>query len=160
MRRLRTTLIAVTLTGATLGGGLVAAASSSDENPGVSHQAAMPAGAQFITALAERDFAAAGDLIAPDIEFKALTPSQGFVDLKGSEAVMTLMREWYGTAEALERIETDKILKRHHVGYRIRWADPANGDMVFEQHAFYDLDGTGRINRLHLVCTGDQPIDS
>ena len=89
----------------------------------------------------------------------ALTPSQGYVHLRGRKAVMKLMREWYGTAERLERLETDKVLDRDHVGYRVRWQGDS-GDMVFEQHAFYDVDRGERIERLSLVCSGDQAIDS
>jgi hypothetical protein len=94
------------------------------------------------------------------VEFKALTPSQGFVHLTGPEAVMDLMREWYGTAEAIESLEANKVLQRHHVGYRIRWGSAEDGIMVFEQQAYYDVDDSGLISRWHLVCSGDQPLPS
>jgi hypothetical protein len=73
---------------------------------------------------------------------------------------MTLMREWYSTAEALESLETNKVLQRHHVGYRIRWISAEEGPMVFEQQAYYDVDDHGQISRWHFVCTGDQPVAS
>jgi len=123
------------------------------------HRNLEPDSAEFIHALADRDFAAAQAVLAPDIEFKGHTPSMGFVERKGSEAVMTLMREWYATAEALEKLETDRVVQRRHVGYRVRWkAD--GGPMVFEQHAFYDVDDRGRITRWQFVCSGDQPAGS
>jgi SnoaL-like protein len=120
----------------------------------------LPAGAEFILALADHDYAAAQAVLAPDIEFKGHTPSMGFVELKGSEAVMNLMREWYSTAEALESLETDRVLQRHHVGYRVRWISAEEGRMVFAQHAYYDVDDHGQIRRWHFVCTGDQPVAS
>jgi hypothetical protein len=120
----------------------------------------LPAGAEFIHALADQDYAAAQAVLAPGIDFKGHTPSMGFVELKGAEAVMNLMREWYATAEALESLETDRVLQRHHVGYRVRWISAEEGPMVFAQRAYYDVDDHGRISRWHFVCTGDQRAPS
>ena len=150
---------AVLVTLGLVGGGFAAVASGEHENA-TAGQRALPVGAEFIQALADRDFSAAQAMLTPEIEFKALTPSQGFLDLTGPEAVMNLMREWYGTAEAIEGLETDKVLQRHHVGYRIRWRSAEDGLMVFEQQAYYDVDDGGRISRWHLVCSGDQPVPS
>ena len=119
----------------------------------------LPAGAEFIQALAARDFTAAQATLAPGITFKGHTPSMGFVERTGSEAVMGLMREWYATAEGIESLETDRVFQRQHVGYRIRWAAD-EGPMVFEQQAYYDLDDHGQISRWHFVCSGDQPVKS
>ena len=140
------------------GAGVAAVASGQDDTPTPAPAGGtLPVGAEFIEALARRDFAAAQARLSPEIEFKAFTPSAGFVDLAGPEAVMTLMEEWYGTAEGVEYLEADRVIQRHHVGYRIRWSSPEEGPMVFQQHAFYDLDDQNRITRLHLVCSGDQP---
>ena len=154
-------LLTVTLVTAGLVGGGFSALASGESTAGTTggQRKPYPAGAEFIHALADRDFAAAQAVLAPDIEFKGHTPSMGFVERKGSEAVMTLMREWYATAEALEKLETDRVVQRRHVGYRVRWkAD--GGPMVFEQHAFYDVDDRGRITRWQFVCSGDQPAGS
>lgn len=160
MKTTRTILVATALVAATLiGAGVTAVASQ--EGPGnPPDRGSLPVGARFITALAERDFSTAQALLAPGVEFKALTPSQGFIDLTGPDAVMTLLREWYATATALENLEADEVLERHHVGYRIRWESADDGPFVFEQQAYYDLDDDSRIRRLHLVCSGDQPVSS
>lgn len=152
-RRLLVGIVAV-VTAGLLGGGFAALA---DEAGSTSARRSQPAGAEFISALADRDFAAAQATLAPEIEFKGFTPSMGFFDLKGSEAVMSLMRKWYATSEGLESLETYDVVKRHHVGYRVRWQS-TDGPMVFEQQAFYDLDDAGRIRHLQLVCSGDQPV--
>lgn len=160
MRTPRTLLVAATLVTVGLVGGGFAAVASGDSETGGAGPRALPVGAEFIQALADRDFSTAQAMLSPEVEFKALTPSQGFLDLTGPEAVMSLMQEWYGTAEAIESLETDKVLQRHHVGYRIRWQSPEDGLMVFEQQAYYDVDDSGRIQRWHLVCSGDQPVPS
>ena len=156
----RSLLVTVTLvTFGLVGGGFAAFASGDGKaNEAAEGRKPLPAGAEFIHALAERDFDAARAVLAPDIVFKGHTPSAGFIDLKGPDAVMALMRDWYSTAEALESLETDKVLKRYHVGYRIRWMSAEKGPMVFEQQAYYDVDDHGQISRWHFVCTGDQPV--
>ncbi|MGH9042421.1 MAG: nuclear transport factor 2 family protein [Acidimicrobiia bacterium] len=157
----RSLLVTVTLVTFGLVGGGFAALASGDAKVDDAAQGRKPlaAGAEFIHALADRDFDAAQTVIAPDIEFKGHTPSMGFVELKGSEAVMSLMKEWYATAEALESLETNRVLARQHVGYRVRWIAP-EGPMVFEQQAYYDVDDGGRISHWQFVCTGDQPVAS
>lgn len=156
MRSRRLLFIAVVfLTIGAVGGGFGAA--SGDEAGSLPGERRGPVGVRFIESLAERDFAAARTMLTTEVEFKAFTPSLGFVDLTGPDAVMNLMEDWYQTAEAVEYLEAGRVLDRHNVGYRIRWASP-DGPMVFQQHAFFDLDGSGRINRWHLVCSGDQAV--
>lgn len=149
-----TTLVAFALAG----GGFTALAS---DDAGTSQAAAgrkpLPAGAEFIHALADRNFDAARATLAPGIEFKGHTPSMGFVERKGADPVMSLMKKWYATAESIESLETNRVVARRHVGYRIRWIAP-EGPMVFEQQAYYDVDDSGRISRWQFVCSGDQPV--
>src|SRR5215210_5328943 len=156
----RSLLVTVTVVTAGLwGGGFAALASDGGKVTTTAEERRPPAGAEFIRALAARDFTAAQATLAPGITFKGHTPSMGFVERTGSEAVMSLMREWYATAEALESLETGRVVERRHVGYRIRWrAD--QGPMVFEQQADYDVDDHGQISRWHFVCSGDQPVKS
>ena len=152
MRKLTILMIvaAVTVAGAT-----VAAGGSSKAGAG---DGAMAPGGRFIAAVVGHDFDGAQALLADDIEFKAYTPSKSFFELKGAGAVMALMHEWYDPPSAIEMLETDRVIDRHRVSYRIRWQDPAGASFVFEQHAFYDL-AHGRISRLQLVCSGDRLLD-
>ncbi|MGH8974604.1 MAG: nuclear transport factor 2 family protein [Acidimicrobiia bacterium] len=158
MRTGRNLLVTATLLAAGLFGVGFAAVASGENQPDTTGRRGQPVGAQFIQALVDHDFSGAQAMLGPDVEFKGHTPSQGFIDLTGPEAVMSLMKEWYTPAEATEMLETYQVIERHHVGYRIRWRSPEDGAMVFEQHAFYDVDGRNRITRLHLVCSGDQPV--
>jgi len=129
-----------------------------DQAPSPSpEQRSIAPGAQLIEALAGRDFEGARSLLTPDIAFKAWTPTKGYFELAGADAVMTLLREWYEADSLIEATETDQIVDRHRVGYRIRWTAPEGDAFVFEQQAFYDVTG-GRISALQLVCTGDRPL--
>ncbi len=156
MRTGRNLLVVATLFAVTLFGAGFATAASGEDQSGATSRRGQPVGGEFIQALVDQDYSAAQAMLGPDVEFKGFTPSMGFIDLTGPDAVMALLKEWYATAEATEMLETYDVIERHHVGYRIRWAS-TDGPMVFEQHAFYDVDDAGRISRLHLVCSGDQP---
>lgn len=43
------------------------------------------------------------------------------------------------------------------VDYRLRVRNP-RGLHVVEQRAYFDLDGDGRIARMHVVCAGFRPV--
>ena len=150
MHRLTTLMIAAAL--AVGGATLLAERQSAAAGDG-----AMAPGGRFIAALAAHDFDGAEALLADDIEFKAYTPTKRFFELKGAANMMTLMHEWYDAPSSIDMLETDRVIDRHRVSYRIRWQDPAGASFVFEQHAFYDL-VEGRISRMELVCSGDRPL--
>jgi SnoaL-like protein len=151
MRKFAVVVVIATLAA---GGGVVLAQGSSQASAG---EAAMAPGGRFIEALVEHDFDGAQALLGDDVEFKAYTPTKGFFELKGAADVMTLMHEWYDPRSSIEALETDRMVDRHRVSYRIRWQDPAGAGFIFEQHAFYDL-VDGRISQLQLVCSGDRPL--
>jgi SnoaL-like protein len=151
MRKLTILILVAALA---VGGPIVLAGGSSNA---AGDDSAMAPGGRFIAALAGHDFNGAQALLADDIDFKGYTPSKAFFELKGARDVMALMHEWYDPPSAIEMLETDRVVDRHRVSYRIRWRDPAGASFVFEQHAFYDL-VDGRISQLQLVCSGDRPL--
>lgn len=157
-------MVLTCLLAATLGVGTVQASGAvgqagpqGSEQAGAAAAAESSIGGRFVTALAARDFAGARAMLAPALDFRAFTPSQGFLVRTKRDSLMALLQEWYGAAEAVEHLESGRVRERHYVDYRIRWSGN-EGTMVFAQHAFYDLDGAGRISRMHLVCSGDQPV--
>ncbi|MGQ0464744.1 MAG: hypothetical protein ACT4QG_05420 [Sporichthyaceae bacterium] len=150
MRRIVSTGLLASALAAGLLAGTAAPGSASDSDAD-----SASVGAQFVTALAARDFDAAGSKLAPAVDFRAFTPSQGFLVRTHRDSLMGLMREWYGAADAVEELRSEKVGERDAVDYRIRWTSQ-DGPQVFAQHAFYDTDATGRIVAMHLVCSGDQ----
>ena len=119
----------------------------------------MPVGARLIESLANGDFSQARSLLAPNIQFKAYTPTKGVFELFGEDAVMALYLEWYEAESVAEAIETERVVDRNRVGYRIRWKDAENKTFVFQQQAYYDVTD-GLITHLQLVCSGDRPLTS
>lgn len=115
-------------------------------------------GERLIRAAAAKDFLGAGSLLAPDVEFRALTPQKLF-EAHSREAVLGVLEDWYSPADAIEALEADNVVDRPGVRYRIRWSSDEEGRFVFEQQAYYDV-ADGQITRIHLVCSGDRPIES
>ena len=132
-------------------------------NPTRSHTTDTPArataaGAALIRALLDRDLDAARALLAPDIAFSALLPPR-VVELDDRESVLELLAGWFpaGAVDELQALESDTVVDRHRVGYRVRWHDPDGRPLVFEQQAYYDLGAAG-ISWMHLVCTGHRAL--
>lgn len=161
MRKLWLVVVAVALAGAVgLVGGSDGGAAPAPVRAAGAEPApdVMPLGAELIAAVVAHDFDRARSLLADTVELKGYTPSKGYFELQGAEAVMKLLAEWYEPADqSLEAIETGQVPGRHRVGYRVRWSTPEMGAHVFEQQAYYDV-ADGRISGLQLVCSGDRPV--
>lgn len=126
-------------------------------HPSHTTPAALP-GAALVHALIRNDLDTARELLAPDISFSALLPRR-VVQLDEREAVLELLSGWFpaGAVDELQALESGTVVDRHHLGYRVRWHDPAGERFVFEQQTYYDADDTG-ITWMHLVCTGHRPL--
>ena len=115
-------------------------------------------GESLIRAAASQDFARARSLLAAGVEFRALTPMKLF-EADGSEETLRILEEWYSPVDAVEALESDMVGGRPSVRYRIRWSSEDEGAFVFEQQAYYDV-SDGLISRIHIVCSGDRPIET
>ena len=115
-------------------------------------------GEQLIQAAAAKDFARAGTLLAADIEFRALTPKK-LLEANGKEQVLKILDDWYSPVDAIESLDSDTIVDRPGMRYRIRWSSEQEGTFIFEQQAYYDV-SDDRISRIHLVCSGDRQLDT
>jgi hypothetical protein len=119
----------------------------------------MDLGANFARALQAKDAAGLKSVLAPEIDFKAMTPSRFWEAQRADEVVDDIvLRHWFqptDAIEALEHLETSSVGGRQKVGYRMR---VRRGGEVFlvEQQAYFD--GTGdRIGWLRIMCSGYQP---
>jgi SnoaL-like protein len=115
-------------------------------------------GRNLIETAASRDFNGAGALLAPDVEFRALTPKK-FVEANGPREVTKVLEEWFAPTQEIEAIESHTVVDRPAVRYRVRWSSPEEGTFVFEQQAYYDV-ADGHITRIHIVCSGARSIEA
>jgi L-proline amide hydrolase len=117
-------------------------------------------GVALINALRRGDLDGVRGLLAADVHVRGLLPTQT-MEADDRETAVALFAEGF-VNEAMERLEvvaTDRIGGRDFVAYRAQWSTPEDGRNVFEQHAFYDTDSEGRISWMHVLCSGNHPVN-
>jgi ketosteroid isomerase-like protein len=115
----------------------------------------------FGQAVAAGDRGALRALLAPDVEFRGLTPSRSWELGSAEEAIETMVGLWFGGErhiDAVEELVTEEIGAVVRVGYRFRASTP-DGPAVVEQQAYLEITA-GMIGAVRLVCSGYHPVPS
>jgi hypothetical protein len=119
-------------------------------------------GQRFAESLAKKDRAALLDLLADDIDFRAMTPGRFWEAASPAEIVdEVLLGHWFEPSDhidALDAVETSDVAGRTRVGYRLSVTND-DGPHVVEQQAYLD-DAAGRISWLRVMCSGFRPVDA
>lgn len=118
-------------------------------------------GERFAKGLAAKDADALLDVLAPDVDVKALTPRKLWEPATAEELVRDVMfGAWFGGndhIDALEHVEHgDKVVDTEHVGYRVRVTN-RDGEWLVAQQAYYRTTDD-RIDWLRIVCSGYRRI--
>jgi hypothetical protein len=114
-------------------------------------------GRAFAEALARKQFDDAIALLAPEVEFRALTPRRGWEASVPAE-VGEILRQWFKDTVEIEEvvaIETDTVADRQRVAYRFQGQNE-DGPFTIEQQAYYSEQG-GRIVWMRVLCSGYRP---
>jgi hypothetical protein len=119
-------------------------------------------GVRFATALAAKDRTALTAVLAPDVDFKGLTPRR-FWEAEDIEGVFeVLFDNWFEDEDHIDGIiemSTDHpVADTQHVGYRFALT-LTDGPHVVEQQAYYRADGD-RIGYLRVLCSGMRPVSA
>ncbi len=121
----------------------------SDSETSVDH----PAAVAFIQALAERDFAAMAECLAPDVAFRALLPG-GVVEVASNEEAADVLDHWFSVYDRYRLVgfETGYLGDMIRIGYRVE--GHADDDWwEVEQQAYCEA-VDDRLVRVNLVCSG------
>jgi hypothetical protein len=117
-------------------------------------------GAQFVKHVAAHDAAGLTAMLSDDIDFKALTPRRFWEAASPAEIVDdVIFGHWFKESDhidAVESIETDTVVDRHRVGYRLHITN-TDGAFAVEQQAYYEV-RDGQISWLRIMCAGYQPV--
>ncbi len=116
-------------------------------------------GAEFARALAAKDFGRIRSLLAPEIDFRGLTPSRDWQASDPDSVVTDVLQQWFEDSdeiESLEHVDVDSFADRERVGYRFRISNE-DGPQVVEQQA-YLASSEGRITWMRVVCSGFRPV--
>jgi hypothetical protein len=121
----------------------------SDSQTSVDH----PTAVAFIQALAERDFAAMAECLAPNVAFRALLPG-GVVEVASNEEAAGLLDHWFGAYDRYRLVgfEIGYLGDMIRIGYRVE--GHADDDWwEVEQQAYCEA-VDNRFVRVNLVCSG------
>ena len=115
-------------------------------------------GTDFARALAEKDSTRLLELMHPEIDFRALTPSRNWEAKDRHEVLSILFGNWFEDSDeiqGLEHVESDTVVDRERVGYRFSVTKP-DGHFLVEQQAYLAA-RDGQIGWMRVVCSGYRP---
>ena len=118
-------------------------------------------GSRFAAALAAKDAAALLALLAPQIEFRALTPRRAWEADDPQAVVEIVFGHWFEDSdriEALESVDTETVADRERLRYRLAVTNP-EGRFLVEQQGYLTTGEDGRIDWMRLVCSGYRPVE-
>jgi len=116
-------------------------------------------GEEFAKALAAKDVAAVRAVMAPDLDFRAMTPGRFWVAHDHDELIDILFGTWLEPSDevvALLATSAGEVSTRSHVAYRLHLRN-ADGDSLMEQQMYYNV-ADGRISWARVMCSGSVRI--
>jgi hypothetical protein len=121
----------------------------------------MSIGESFATALARKDAMALRALLAPDVDFRGLTPRR-FWEASNPDGVLDiLLGNWFEADDHIDGIaaleQGDDVGDVRRVGYRFDVTTP-DGPHIVEQQAYY-REQADHLHYLRIVCSGFRPKD-
>ena len=116
-------------------------------------------GQTFASRLAQKDAAALSALLAPDVDFKGLTPSRLWEAGTPDDVLDVVLGNWFEPTDRIDEVTSvdvgQDVGDTHHVSYRFTLSND-NGPQVVEQQVYYRDDGV-RLTYLRIICSGFRP---
>ncbi|HSV41538.1 MAG TPA: nuclear transport factor 2 family protein [Nocardioidaceae bacterium] len=120
----------------------------------------MTTGERFAEAFASKDASAVRELLAPDVDFMALTPRRHWQAEGPDQVLEILFGSWLEEGDKVDSLVSVEVgpdvEDTHHVSYRLALSTP-NGPRTMEQQAYYREDD-GRLAFMRVVCSGFRPV--
>jgi hypothetical protein len=118
-------------------------------------------GARLAKAVATKDAAALLDVLAPDVDFRAMTPMRFWEAGSAREVVDdVLFGTWFAPTDridALDDLQTGAVADRDRVAYRLQVSNE-EGTFLVEQQAYFAVEDD-RITWLRIMCSGYRPVE-
>jgi ketosteroid isomerase-like protein len=116
-------------------------------------------GTRFAQAIATRDADAMTALLAPEVDFRALTPRKFWEGSTPGDVLAAVFGNWFREKDRIEQVvhvtAGDPVEDTEQVGYRFAITNP-DGRHTVEQQAYFRAEGD-RICFLRVVCSGYRP---
>lgn len=117
-------------------------------------------GDAFVAAVAGRDVPALRDALAPDVDFRGLTPNRSWEATTPDEVVDVVLGHWFEESDRITSVDHvehgDSLGDVRRLAYRFSLVNDA-GRHVVEQQVYYKV-RDGRLAYLRVVCSGFQPV--
>lgn len=117
-------------------------------------------GERFARGLAAKDRLALVDVLAPDVDFRGLTPSRAWEATSAVQLVdHVLLGAWFDAGDRIDELDDVQhgaVADRSRVAYRLRVTNDG-GTFAVEQQAYFGVEG-GRISWLRILCSGFRPV--
>jgi len=118
-------------------------------------------GSRFVTAIAEKDTQALRDLLAHNIDFKALTPKRFWEGANPDDVLDAVFGHWFEESDHIEEVvhsdQGEDVGDIKRIGYRFRITNE-DGPHLVEQQAYY-AEYDDKILYLRVVCSGYRRTD-
>jgi len=127
--------------------------------------ATLGVGEALVHCLSAGDFAGLQTRLATDVRLRALLPG-GPIEVGGDQAVAGKLALWFGDVEVRDLLghEVDEIEGRLHTAWRFQVSPhPVRrtpGRFAIRQDAWSELDETGRICSIDLLCSGFRAVEA
>jgi hypothetical protein len=116
-------------------------------------------GREFVDALAAKDLDRLERALAPDIDFKGMTPGQHWDAHSAKSMIHDVLLQWFEDSDHIEEVlnvEFGEVVDRQRIAYRLRVVND-EGPHEVEQQMYYESSG-GRITMARILCSGYRPI--
>ena len=113
-------------------------------------------GVAFAQALARKDVDGLRAVLAPDVDFRGLTPGRFWEGGSPEEVLEVVLGSWFEPQDEIRELldveAGEPVEDTRRVGYRLAVHTP-DGDFTVEQQAYYRSED-GRIVHLRVLCSG------
>lgn len=116
-------------------------------------------GDTFVAAVAARDVPALRETLAPEVDFRGLTPGRFWEAGTPDEVVDVVLGHWFAESDRIASVDHvehgDPVGDVRRLAYRFSLVNDA-GPHVVEQQVYYKV-ADRRMTYLRVVCSGFQP---
>lgn len=117
-------------------------------------------GPRFARAVGSKDVDAVRAILAPDVDFRALTPGRAWEGTTADDVVGALFDRWFGPSDDITAVLDitcgAPVADTERVSYRLALHNDA-GAHVAEQQVYYRVDGDVIVH-LRILCSGFRPV--
>ena len=115
---------------------------------------------KLVNALARKDRPALLEVLAPEVDFRGMTPGRFWEATAAEDVVDGVFFQWFEPQDVVTdvlAVDRDWMVDREHLSYRFAVRTP-DGPHIVEQQAYLMIED-GRITWLRMMCSGFRKVD-